>query len=333
MVGGRSHRGGPAGTEGTPEGTGSVPRSQTRRGQGGSGAGSRARRVFPAPVPVQEAPEQPRLRPSAQCWEQGGGTGTRGHGDLSQSSVFNCFSTPPWARLNARGPRCPCVTHPRALSRSQGNGGCSSPLLGVPFQPGSGGHGQPPAKGGSQGTAGPLFSTSRPPLGIEEYLSAGPKIKQYMGNSSGSGSRESPGHGPVPQHKEVSLGPGHKRPWPERCPSFPGSRPRLRCAQLPRARQEGLGVGRRAGIRTLRLGPSGRYRGRAGGEGDARHAPGHQWHLPGTGPASEGIKRPQDTPEADPAAGQGSPQPAWLGLCFALLCQSCSWPSQGGGTG
>lgn len=64
--------------------------------------------------------------------------------------------------------------------------------------------------------AGPLFSTSRPPLGIEEHLSAGPEIKQYMGNSSGSGSGESPGHGPVPQQKEVSLRPGRECPRPER---------------------------------------------------------------------------------------------------------------------
>lgn len=84
------------------------------RGRAGAGPDPGPRRVFPAPVPVQEALEQPRLQPRAQCWEQGGGTETRGHGDLSQSSVFNCFSTPPWARLNARGPRCPCVTHPRA---------------------------------------------------------------------------------------------------------------------------------------------------------------------------------------------------------------------------
>lgn len=91
-----------------------TPLPNSARGRAGAGPDPGPRRVFPAPVPVQEAPEQPRLRPRAQCWEQGGGTGTRGHGDLSQSSVLNCFSTPPWARLNARGPRCPCVTHPRA---------------------------------------------------------------------------------------------------------------------------------------------------------------------------------------------------------------------------
>lgn len=190
-----------------------TPLPNSSQSRAGAGPDPEPRRVFPAPVPVQEAPEQPRLRPRAQCWEHGGGTGTPGHGDLSQSSAFNCFSTPPWARLNARGPRCPCVPHPHpGLNPDpQGKRGCSSHLLGVPFQPSSGGtlaapqprgvHRAPPG----HRLAGPLFGTSRPPLGIEEHLSAGPEIKQYMGNSSGSGSGESPGRGPVPQQKEVSL--------------------------------------------------------------------------------------------------------------------------------
>lgn len=104
----------------------------------------------------------------------------------------------------------------------QGKRGCSPPLLGVPSQPGSEGTLAAPQPRGvhralrGRGLAGPLFSTSRPPLGIEEYLSAGPELKQYVGNSSGSGSGESPGRGPVPQQKEVTPGPGRECPWPER---------------------------------------------------------------------------------------------------------------------
>lgn len=137
---------------GTPSGDRlCTPLPNSARDRAGAGPDPEPRRVFPAPVPVQEAPERPRLRPRAQCWEQGGGTGTPGHGDLSQSSAFNCFSTPPWAGLNATGPRCPCVPTPGLNPDPQGKGGCSSHLLGVPSSPAAGGHGSPRPRG----TAGP----------------------------------------------------------------------------------------------------------------------------------------------------------------------------------
>lgn len=160
----------------------------------------------------------------------------------------------------------------------QGKSGGSSPLLGVPVQPGSGGTLAAPQPRGvhralrARRLAGLLFSTSRPPLGIEEYLSASPEIKQYMGNSSGSGSGESPFHSKGRRAWDLAVSGRGRSPDPCSLGHGQGS-----------AAPGSCGLGRKvwAWEAGPGSGPSGSARwagtaGRSGGERDAQHEPCHQ---------------------------------------------------------
>lgn len=133
------------------------PLPNSARGRAGAGPDPEPRRVFPAPVPVQEAPEQPRLRPRAQCWEQGAGQGLRDMGTCPRAQCLIAFQHHPGQGKMQGDPAVPVSHTPGLNPDPQGKmgAGCAALLCwGFPSSPAAGGHWQPPSQGGFTGHCG-----------------------------------------------------------------------------------------------------------------------------------------------------------------------------------
>lgn len=170
-----------------------------RLGQGGSGAGSRPSAGVPSACSCAGSARTTSAPAQGSAGAAGGDT--RGRGDLSQRRPLNRFPTPPWA--GGGHPEVLVSPTPRRHLVLQGDGGCSSPVGGCPQR---GDTGSPRGLGDTHGAAGPrlagpLFGTSRPPLGIGERLCTGPEMKQYVGKGWGRGGGKSPAPRPLPWAK------------------------------------------------------------------------------------------------------------------------------------